>query len=332
MSSKPGWSVRPTAWGVAVVVVLVGAAVLRPAVADPSYAAMTWAAMLAGAVIGVVWPAVGVWSVRATTTSPVADCDVSTPAAVDVSIRSVAPALEVSWNERESGWYRIGPRYSGSLTLLPRRRGVRTVLLLAARSAGPLGLVSFTRTLALELQAAFHVGPEPTDAVVLPRSSDEAGDVAASRSGLLRGDQVRSVRPYVTGDPSHLVHWPTSARVGAPMIRELEPPVRPGVVLILDLGPRPQGADATGSAVSPTTDLDDEGTERVEQACRRAAGLGRGVQRSGGSLVLCTSVGGRGVSARCDTPEDLRRRLAAADRGPVAPTHPTGWYVEVVRP
>ena len=130
----------------------------------------------------------------------------------------------------------------------------------------------------------------------------------AALSGPRSGDTVRSVRPYVAGDPARLVHWPTTARLGTLVVREHEPSAAIGVALVVDL----------------TGDRD------VERVASRAAGIGRATLAANGSLWLCTSETSGPVSARVVDVRDLSRRLARAGAGtPGAP--PPGWPVETLR-
>jgi uncharacterized protein (DUF58 family) len=47
-----------------------------------------------------------------------------------------------------------------------------------------------------------------------------SGEATARRRG--RGHDLYNLRPYRTGDEPHLIHWPTTAKTGSLMVRELE--------------------------------------------------------------------------------------------------------------
>jgi uncharacterized protein (DUF58 family) len=115
------------------------------------------------------------------------------------------------------------------------------------------------------------------------------------------------VRPYVSGDPARLVHWPTSARRGELVVREYEPPPALGVALLVDLrGPRP------------------------EAIAGRAAGIGVATLKAGG-IVWCGTCDDDGpVGGIVSDERELGRVLARAIAGPL-PEPPPRWFVEVVQ-
>jgi uncharacterized protein (DUF58 family) len=116
---------------------------------------------------------------------------------------------------------------------------------------------------------------------------------------------VRSVRPYAAGDPAHLVHWPSTARTGTLVVRELEPPAPVGQAIVIDLR--------------------DLGRDR-ERAAAYAMGAAWAVLSAGGALVLCTAEAGGPVSALVRSHLDAGRRLARAVEGEPG-TPPNGWPV-----
>ena len=149
-------------------------------------------------------------------------------------------------------------------------------------------------------RSSWPVAPRPTGEP--PRLSERPHDGATSAASVLgprAGDTVRSVRPYVPGDPARLVHWPTSARRGTLVIREHEPPAAIGVALVVDLN----GA-----------------RDDVEEAASRAAGIGLATLAAGGAVWCCTSEADGPVSAPVADARELNRRLARARDGvpPVA--------------
>jgi uncharacterized protein (DUF58 family) len=141
------------------------------------------------------------------------------------------------------------------------------------------------------------VGPAPIDTAVAPPKV--RGDAADERSvpGSREGDVVRGAREYVPGDPVKLVHWPATARTGTLMVKELDAPHRPGLVLIVDL----RGARAA-----------------AETAAGRAAGIAATVLAAGTPVTLCTAEAGGPVVGRVASPLDVSRRLARAVAGPPA--------------
>lgn len=84
------------------------------------------------------------------------------------------------------------------------------------------------------------------------------------RRALVRrasGLEPHGVREYLEGEPLRAVHWPTSARRGELMVRELEDAPRESVAVVLD-------PDATFAAGAP-------GDSSLDDAVRAAAGIVR---------------------------------------------------------
>ncbi len=115
------------------------------------------------------------------------------------------------------------------------------------------------------------------------------------------------MREYVDGDPIRLVHWPATARTGGVMVRELEGPQRPKLVIVVDLRGHPPDAEVTAS---------------------RAAGLAGAALADGIAVELATveSTGAR--NGPVQSPLEVGRRLARAVAGPPEPG-PPGPGVEV---
>ena len=90
------------------------------------------------------------------------------------------------------------------------------------------------------------------------------------------GLEPHGVREYVEGEPLRAVHWPTSARRGELMVRELEDAPRDSVAIVLDV-------DA-GGAAGPV------GRSSLDEAVRVAAGLVRAhAGRSRRALLVVAS-------------------------------------------
>jgi uncharacterized protein (DUF58 family) len=118
----------------------------------------------------------------------------------------------------------------------------------------PRGVYGFSRTEVEvgDLLGLVSVKPraacEPLTVVVRPRLTaldslfSDAGRAAGDgRRLLLRrsaGFDFHSVRQYEQGESLRRVHWPTSARRGQLMVKELEDTAHDGVVVILDCDPR----------------------------------------------------------------------------------------------
>src|SRR4029077_18573327 len=79
-----------------------------------------------------------------------------------------------------------------------------------------------------------------------------SGEAAARRRG--RGHDLYNLRASGAGDEPHLIHWPTSAKSGSLMVRELEEDATEDTRIVLS---------GTGGS----------GGERLEQGISRAASI-----------------------------------------------------------
>ena len=126
----------------------------------------------------------------------------------------------------------------GGINLGPLPRGVFELSEPSVVFGDLLGLVTVTP----------RVVSEHVTVVVRPRLTaldglfSDAGRAAGDgRRVLLRrtaGFDFHSVREYEQGESLRRVHWPTSARRGQLMVKELEDTAHDGVVVILDCDPR----------------------------------------------------------------------------------------------
>lgn len=298
---RPEFRVRPTPTGVLVAAALVAFVVVGPQVADPAMAGFLWAAVLGLLSVGLLWPSVAVLVVRF---DPAAQtpCDgalllgatpagrpvaVGAPVVVDLLVGRATSELAVGWADSTdvvavaAGTDRVG------VPLTPVRRGRFDRLTLRVRSDRPFGMLVASRSLVLEPLRPLLVGPSTVAARdVDPPDVGSVGELprTGERHG---GDTTRSVRPYVMGDPAHLVHWPTTARIGSLVVRELEPPADSVVAVVVDLGPEPSGM-VVREATMPTTPLsplEASGEAVVAEAAAAVAVFeARGVR-----VVLCTA-------------------------------------------
>ena len=187
----------------------------------------------------------------------------------------------------------VTPPASGPLFATAHIRGVETHVEVEVAGSGLCGLVTCARRRMVPLPAPTYVGPRPlAPPHPFPELFGAWGD-GTPRPAVV-GDVVRGVRDYVPGDPVRRVHWPMSARRGDLVVKEVEEPAAPRLVVALDLG-------AGGLA--------------GELAAGRAAwyayeALGRGYE-----VVLATAEAAGAVTARVGPPTDVNERLARAVRG-----------------
>jgi uncharacterized protein (DUF58 family) len=234
-------------------------------------------------VLGAVWPAVIVRRVVVDVTAP-ADAVAGRPMEVDLAVSGVRAPMRLQVVEPEGLSVSAVAPSSGPVTVVPARRGVLDTFVAEVDVGAPLGLVWWRRRITVVLDRPVEVAPFPIEEAL-------AASVLAARPG---GEAVRTLREYVQGDPARLVHWPSTARRGQLVVKELEEPDRPGLVLRVELAGSP---------------------EQVEDIAARAMGAALGGLRAGLHVTLLTREAGGGRAATVRTPVEAGRRLARAVPG-----------------
>lgn len=313
--------------GLVVLVVLLGViAGLRPSVASPTVTALMWAGLFTMVVLGVLWPLLDRRSRRLVVRRCAGDVVEGDGFGVTVSLDRAGFPLQVQLDAS------VGSLGRGALSAAPAggsagagvagtgsspgelfvnagvtdvvavltRRGVYTALPVRVTDTGPFGLLRVSRGVHLRLPAPLYVAPRVAPSGPVAGLAGSANEPAAPPGVVNSGDTVRSVRPYVRGDPAHLVHWPTSAHAGELMVMELEPPADHLLVVVVDLR-RAGGA---------------EQAEAVENAVRLAAGaVQRGLDEAM-RVMLCTAQPDGPSTVEVHDIRRMRRLLAAAVPGP----------------
>ncbi|WP_375493394.1 DUF58 domain-containing protein [uncultured Jatrophihabitans sp.] len=150
---------------------------------------------------------------------------------------------------------------------IPRlARGRYRVGPLRVRLTDPFRMVDLTRS--FTAYDDFVVTPvvDPLPAVEPPRG-DDLGDSAGSRSVGSHGADDQSTREYRTGDDLRKIHWRSSARTGALMVRQEERPWQGQATVVLDTRAAAHVGDASGSDDDPRT------TDSFEWAVSAAASI-----------------------------------------------------------
>jgi len=188
-----------------------------------------------------------------------------------------------------------GRRAAGALELgrLPRGRfpvsDARIVI------GDHLGLESISQT-ADQAGAAVVVHPRLVD---LQSLFSEAGRLGgAGRRLLLRrpaGFDFHSVREYTQGESLRRVHWPTTARRGQLMVKELEDTPRDAVVVLLD-------CDPAGASGGPPDSSFDAAVRAAGSVLKVYAGRGK-------RAALITTGSGSVVVQVSSLAEDFRSML-----------------------
>ncbi len=157
------------------------------------------------------------------------------------------------------------------------------------RLTDPFHLVDVRRSFTSVNQIVIAPVIEPLQHLDPPRSAD-VGDDAGSHSIGARGADDASTREYRTGDDLRKIHWRSSARTGALMVRQEERPWRGEVTLLLDLR-----SDAHVQAPGPAPEGADERTRSsLEWAISAAASIGTYTLVSGRDLALASDLGNPG--------------------------------------
>lgn len=111
----------------------------------------------------------------------------------------------------------------GSARALPARwwfveRGVASLSGVRLVSQAPFGLIEASRTLRLPAEVVIYPQPRPGGRA---RNTHGGAGQEAARVDQRRGSgELSGLRLYQPGDPLRWVHWPTSARVGRPVVIE----------------------------------------------------------------------------------------------------------------
>ncbi|MGI8808462.1 MAG: DUF58 domain-containing protein [Acidimicrobiales bacterium] len=252
---------------------------------------LCFAALLAVA-LDLVLAVVATRRVTATVDATPTDAFVGDSVAFTLSVSG--PSLSFQVRTFATGTFLVAaPPASGRIVAVADRRELVTELEVEVASSGLCGLVTCARRQTVPLPRPLAVGPRP---LAPPHPFPElfgAWGEGAPRPAAV-GDVVRGVRDYVPGDPVRRVHWPSSARRGDLVVKEVEEPGAPRLVVALDLG----GGAAAGEA-----------------AAARAAWYAYEGLRRGYEVVLATAEPAGPVTGRMGPPTDVNQRLARAVRG-----------------
>ncbi len=295
---------RLTALGTILLLAIVIGVANPPPASDRQILVLVWTGMVVALVIGVVWPLVAVRRITVSVSSP-RDASVGDQVPIEVNVGGHAGACEVRVLDPTGGWHSVAGASVGTIGHLADRRGVFRMVRLEVRITAPLGVLAAHRVFEAAIGHPVEVAPKALAVDWIPAGAPLDGGVDRTSLASLGGDLVRSVRPYAPGDPAHLVHWPSTARTGVLVVRELEPPAPVGQAVVVDL--RDLGPDK-------------------ERAASYALGAARAVLAAGGELVLCTAEVSGPVTGRVRAPIEAGRRLARAVAAePGLP--PDGWPV-----
>ncbi|MEZ5322758.1 MAG: DUF58 domain-containing protein [Microthrixaceae bacterium] len=276
---------------------------------DRTVAALPMAALIAVVSIGTVWPILSIGRLRLEVTDSPHDLVVGTPLRVALRARGAALSgpfwvVDLDGTVPARG---IPTGFEVRLGGLPR--GVHETIELFVLSRGPFGIVRLRRHVTAVLPHPVWVAP----LLGAPHAADGTdGDDPGHHDGCRphAHGEIRSLRPYRPADPPHLVHWPTTARLGELMVREFDAPSRPVLDIRLDLPEDRELADAEAEA---------------------RGNLALGTLRTGRPVRVSAWRAGRPVVSVPRDERTLRRVLAAAEPAPLAPVRDASRHDPTVR-
>jgi uncharacterized protein (DUF58 family) len=242
--------------------------------------------VVASVVVGATWPFIVLRRVHVDVDAP-ADAVAGRPVMVILTQGGAASPIRMRVTDPPGELVTATAPARGDVAVVPAARGVISEVSVLCEAAAPLGLVWWRRRWTLVLDRPIEVAPVPIEEPLAARA-------LAARPG---GEAVRTLREYVAGDAAKLIHWPSTARRGQLVVKELEEPDRPGLVLRVELGDDPV---------------------RAEVVAGRAMGAALGALRAGLDVTLLTAepTGPRAGLVR--SPIDAGRHLARAVPGPPA--------------
>jgi uncharacterized protein (DUF58 family) len=248
--------------------------------------------MLAGALaIGLVTPHVALIGVGATATGP-SDTVAGAPTTLAIAIGR--PNLGYLVRIDDGPWTMVTTGGPVMVTMVPPRRGRYDSVDIELCCGAPFGLSWARRRLRVPLVHDLLAAPRTVDdATQVPPASD-VGESDEHSTRPHGGEQLRSVRDYVHGDPLRLVHWPATARRGELVVKELETPARRHVHITVELR---GGANAD------------------ERVCERAMGIVTRALGDGHTVTLATASPDGPQLGDIGSRVDAGRQLAVAVAG-----------------
>jgi len=256
--------------------------------------------------VGVIWPIMLIRTVELSVTAP-ADAVANRPFLLDVRVERPTAGIRIEPSDLIAQPVWAQPPSGGVIEASAAHRGVLNSIGFDVSCSAPFDLFTTRKHVLVDLSQPIYVAPEPIPMQLPDRLLGGSGGDGMGAGGSGPGETVRSLREYTPGDAMRMVHWRASARRDQLLIKELEPPERPHLAIVLDVS----GADG-------------------EQAAGRAAGLIRTARRQGHPVTLLTVETTGQIAGDVGSMREAGRRLAAAIRG-VPPTGPVPDGAEFIR-
>lgn len=159
---------------------------------------------------------------------------------------------------------------------------------LRIRVTDPFRLVDVTRSFSATTDFVITPIVDRLPSAEPPRSYD-IGDNAGSHSIGVHGADDASTREYRTGDDLRKIHWRSSARIGALMVRQEERPWQGQTTVLLDLRACAHAELPSRDADAPPGDA--RSTNSLEWAISAAASIGTHLIVAGRDLGVISDLG-----------------------------------------
>jgi uncharacterized protein (DUF58 family) len=186
-----------------------------------------------------------------------------------------------------------GDTMAGRYEVISRPRGVYKVGPAKIRIGDPLGFTEATSTFGKANRLVVYPRIEQLDGVPTGRGQDQTINTSRASFWHSGGEDFYTLREYQPGDDIRKVHWPSSARRDALMVKQLEMPWQSRAFIVLD--PR---AEPHVSA------------ESFEQAVRGAASTLHHLFRSGYTPTIWMGSGNGTLVGSADAYQKAMEELA----------------------
>lgn len=355
MKRSQTYRLRPTIFGCVLGIVLVLLAIIRPSVADPSVTGLVWAGVLAAWIIGMLWPLLSLQRIVVVVNENPADIQVGNVGLINVTVEGYGLGVSIHVTGMETVYSDVTLPAELDLPIVVSQRGQFQRVQLEISTDAPFGILWVTRRVVVALPVPMVVGPAAIAHQVQPEAVMRGEEQLATNSHNPLSDTIRSVRPYMSGDPFHFVDWKSTARRGEVIIKEFDPPAQQAICLVLQLRPignsdtdhedqpdspltslpRSHGSDPqTGDPTTSNAAMIAQQERHVSEIFGATShALGAGMR-----VVLCTWEASGGSlqqrSQEIEHPLMAQRQLAVAVPGPGgrAPVDhiPEGWALQMV--
>ena len=190
-----------------------------------------------------------------------------------------------------------GERVELDTLRIAAKRGVHEGSVVVVRSVAPFGVAERRRKLPVAGSTTVLPAVLPLEHLPFLGRGSDPQRTARSTTRRGGGPEYLGVREYQPGDSARHVHWPSTARTGTIMVRELEEERSRRLALLVDT----------------LTDVGDTGTP-LDTCCTAAASIARAAVAEGHGIRSIVAAGRNDVEVADDVEEiAFRRRLAALE-------------------